>query len=167
MIIVTRPGTTQAEIDQLRERIEGLGLRTHISRGEFRTIIGCIGDEAALRQIPFHTFPAVESATPVLKPYKLASREFAAGSTVVRIGEHAEVSVGGEAVIVAAGPCSVEGPDMLRETALAVRQAGAQLLRVARSSLGRLPTPFRGWAKTLSRCSLTFARRRDCRWLPR
>ena len=144
MIIVTRPGTTQAEIDELRERIEGLGLRTHISRGEFRTIIGCIGDEAALRQIPFHTFPAVESATPVLKPYKLASREFAAASTVVRIGEHAEVSVGGEAVIVAAGPCSVEGPDMLRETALAVRQAGAQLLRGGAFKPRTSPYSFQG-----------------------
>ncbi|MGH7471848.1 MAG: 3-deoxy-7-phosphoheptulonate synthase, partial [Longimicrobiales bacterium] len=52
MIIVTLPGSTDAQIDHIRERIESLGLRTHLSRGELRTIIGCIGDESALREVP-------------------------------------------------------------------------------------------------------------------
>ena len=78
MIIVTKPTITDAELDQIRERIEHLGLRAHISRGEQRVIIGCIGDESLLRDVPLLSMPGVESVTPVLKPYKLASREFAA-----------------------------------------------------------------------------------------
>ena len=86
MIIITRPNVTDAEIDHIRERIESVGMRTHLSRGEQRTIIGCIGDEALLQEVPLRSLPGVESVTPVLKPYKLASREFAADRTVVRVG---------------------------------------------------------------------------------
>ena len=86
MIIITRPNVTDAEIDHIRERIESLGMRTHLSRGEHRTIIGCIGDESLLEELPLRSLPGVESVTPVLKPYKLASREFAVDRTVVRVG---------------------------------------------------------------------------------
>ena len=144
MIIVTRPGTSQEEIDHIRERIESLGLQTHVSRGEYRTIIGCIGDEAVLRQVPFHTFPGVESATPVLKPYKLASREFTASSTVVRIDGRTEVAIGGKDLTVIAGPCAVEGREMLRATAVAVRDAGAQLLRGGAFKPRTSPYSFQG-----------------------
>ena len=78
MIIVTRPDVTDAELDHIRERIETLGMRTHLSRGEQRTIIGCIGDESLLHEAALLSLPGVESVHPVLKPYKLASREFAA-----------------------------------------------------------------------------------------
>ncbi len=89
MIIITRPNVTDAEIDHIRERIESLGMRTHLSRGELRTIIGCIGDESLLQEAALRSLPGVESVTPVLKPYKLASREFAVDRTVVRAGDGA------------------------------------------------------------------------------
>ncbi|HEU0012719.1 MAG TPA: hypothetical protein VFQ45_03510, partial [Longimicrobium sp.] len=108
MIIVTRPGVTDAELDHIRERIETLGMRTHISRGEQRTIIGCIGDEALLAEVPLLSLPGVESVTPILKPYRLAAREFVADRTVVRVADRIDASVGGKRLAVIAGPCSVE-----------------------------------------------------------
>ena len=124
MIIVTRPGVTDAELDQIRERVETLGMRTHLSRGEQRTIIGCIGDESLLAEAALLSLPGVESVTPVTKPYKLASREFAADPTVVRVGERGGTAIGARRLAVIAGPCSVEGRDMLHATARAVRDAG-------------------------------------------
>jgi 3-deoxy-7-phosphoheptulonate synthase len=144
MIIITRPGITEAELDHIRERVEAVGMRTHVSRGEHRLIIGCIGDEAALREVPLLSLPGVESATPVLKPYKLASREFAAGPTVVRIGDAARTTIGGNGLAVIAGPCSVEGRDMLGTTARRVKAAGAGLLRGGAFKPRSSPYAFRG-----------------------
>ncbi|HET7320896.1 MAG TPA: hypothetical protein VFI96_00200, partial [Longimicrobiaceae bacterium] len=91
MIIVTRQGATEAELDHIREREERLGLRTHVSRGVQRTIIGCIGEEALLEEVSLLSLPGVESVTPVMKPYKLAAREFAAEPTRIRAGDSVEV----------------------------------------------------------------------------
>lgn len=144
MIIVTRPGITDAELDHIRERIEEIGMRTHISRGQQRTIIGCIGDESLLQEVSLLSLPGVESVTPVLKPYKLAAREFVAAPTVIRVGDAARVSIGGQELAVIAGPCSVEGRDMLRETAYAVRAAGARLLRGGAFKPRTSPYAFQG-----------------------
>ena len=145
MIIITRPNVTDAEIDHIRERIEAVGMRTHLSRGEQRTIIGCIGDESLLQEVPLRSLPGVESVTPVLKPYKLASREFAADRTVVRVGgRDAQASFGGTAVTVIAGPCSVESREMLAETARAVRSAGATMLRGGAFKPRTSPYAFQG-----------------------
>src|SRR5919206_183297 len=94
---------------RIRERVVMLGMRTHLSRGERRTLIGCIGDEALLQEAALLSLPGVESVTPVMKPYKLAAREFAADPTVVRVGDAAGAAFGGPGVAVIAGPCSVEG----------------------------------------------------------
>jgi 3-deoxy-7-phosphoheptulonate synthase len=141
MIIVTRKGVTQEELDHIRERVEAAGLRTHVSRGEHRTIVGCVGDEERLQNVPLLSFPGVEAVHPVLKPYKLASREFAAEATRVPLGE---VELGGEEVVVIAGPCSVEGLDMLRSTARCVAEAGARALRGGAFKPRTSPYSFRG-----------------------
>ncbi|HEY0018024.1 MAG TPA: 3-deoxy-7-phosphoheptulonate synthase [Longimicrobium sp.] len=142
MIIVTRPGVSDAELDHIRERIETLGMRTHLSRGEQRTIIGCIGDESLLQEAALLSLPGVESVHPVLKPYKLASREFTAGPSIVRVGDAAEV--GGRALAIVAGPCSVEGRDMLRQTARSVLAAGAGMLRGGAFKPRSSPYAFQG-----------------------
>jgi 3-deoxy-7-phosphoheptulonate synthase len=144
MIIVTRPNVTDAELDHIRERIEVLGMRTHVSRGEQRTIIGCIGDEALLQEAALLSLPGVESVTPVMKPYKLASREFAADPTIVRAGDGAGAAIGGRRLAVIAGPCSVEGRDMLLATARAVKGAGAGLLRGGAFKPRTSPYAFQG-----------------------
>ena len=129
MIIVTRADASPQDIDHIRERIESLGLKTHISRGEYRTIIGCIGDEAALQEVPWQSIPGIESVTPILKPYRLASREFVGESRPVVIEGRTEVVVGGPELVVMAGPCAVEGREMLADVARAVADAGARMLR--------------------------------------
>ena len=142
MIIVTCPNITERELDHIRERIEAAGLRTHLSRGERRTIVGCIGDESLLEGIALRSMPGVESVMPVLRPYKLASLDFAAERTIVNVGPGA--SFGGEALAIIAGPCSVENLDMLRDTALSVRAAGASILRGGAFKPRSSPYSFRG-----------------------
>lgn len=151
MIIVTRPNVTDAELDHIRERIEILGLRTHISRGEQRTIIGCIGDESLLQEVPLQSLPGVESVTPILKPYKLAAREFVATRSVIRVGDGAGATIGGAELAIIAGPCSVEGREMLRETARAVRAAGAGMLRGGAFKPRSSPYAFQGMGETALR----------------
>ena len=142
MIIITRSGITDDELSHIRERVESVGLHTHVSRGQLRTIIGCIGDEARLEEIPLRSLPGVESVVPVLKPYKRASREFSVDRTVVRVGERA--AIGGDGISVIAGPCSVEGREMLEETAVAVRDAGATILRGGAFKPRSSPYAFQG-----------------------
>jgi 3-deoxy-7-phosphoheptulonate synthase len=142
MIIITRPNVTDAEVDHIRERIESVGMRTHLSRGEHRTIIGCIGDETRLAELPLRSIPGVESVMAVLKPYKLASREFAVNRTIVRVGEDA--TIGGGHLTVIAGPCSVENRAMLNETATGVRAAGASILRGGAYKPRSSPYSFQG-----------------------
>jgi 3-deoxy-7-phosphoheptulonate synthase len=141
MIIITRRGVTDAEIDHIRERIESAGLRTHLSRGVERTIIGCVGDEAALRGLPLLSIPGVEAVHEVLKPYKLASREFSTESTTIPFGG---TVIGSTEFVVVAGPCSVEGPEMMSRTAEAVASAGARGIRGGAFKPRSSPYAFRG-----------------------
>jgi 3-deoxy-7-phosphoheptulonate synthase len=141
MIIVTRSGVTQEEVDHIRERVEALGLRTHVSQGEHRTVIGCVGDEEPLQHVSLLSIPGVEAVHAVMKPYKLASREFAAEPTRIPLGG---VDIGGPEVLVIAGPCSVEGHDMLLRTARAVRAEGARALRGGAFKPRTSPYSFRG-----------------------
>jgi 3-deoxy-7-phosphoheptulonate synthase len=142
MIIVTRSNITEAELDHIRERIESAGLKTHLSRGVERTIVGCIGDESLLASLPLRSLPGVESVMPVLRPYRRASIDFAASRTIVQVGRSA--SFGGEAVSIIAGPCSVESRDMLRQTAVAVKRAGATVLRGGAFKPRTSPYSFQG-----------------------
>jgi 3-deoxy-7-phosphoheptulonate synthase len=144
MVIVTRPGITQAELDHIREHVEALGLRTSVTHGEHQSIVGCIGDDDVLREVALLSLPGVEKVLPVSKPYKLASREFALGASVVRIGDGPGQTIGGGELAVIAGPCSVEGREMLRETALAIRAAGGGALRGGAFKPRSSPYAFQG-----------------------
>jgi len=141
MIIVMRSTATQADIDQVVERIIHHGLKPHISRGVERTIIGAIGDERILRNVPFQALPGVEEALPILKPFKLASRDFRTEPSVVEVNG---VAIGGARLAVVAGPCSVEGRQMLLETAQKVKAAGATLLRGGAFKPRTSPYAFQG-----------------------
>ncbi|HZS57820.1 MAG TPA: 3-deoxy-7-phosphoheptulonate synthase [Gemmatimonadaceae bacterium] len=146
MLIVTRAGITDAEITHIRDRVESLGLRTHLSRGVERVIIGCVGDEQALANVPLLALSGVESVTPVLRPYKLAARGFASSTTVTLGAETTRTPcvIGGQGLAVIAGPCSVEGPDMIVDTARAVRAAGAGALRGGAFKPRTSPYAFQG-----------------------
>ena len=86
MIIVLRPDSTPEQIDHVIERIKELGFKPHLSQGEKRTIIGVIGDENKLQAEPLQAIPGVEQVLPILKPFKLASREFRKADTIVEVG---------------------------------------------------------------------------------
>src|SRR5262250_2731111 len=102
MIIVLKPNSTPEQIDHILERIQELGLKPHLSQGEHRTIIGVIGDENKLQAEPLSAIPGVEQVLPILKPYKLASRELRRQDSVVAVGR---VRIGGGAMAMIAGPC--------------------------------------------------------------
>ena len=86
MIIVLKPDSTEEQIDHILERIRELGFKPHLSKGQVRTIIGVIGDEDKVQAEPLSAIPGVEQVLPILKPFKLASREFHAADTAVEVG---------------------------------------------------------------------------------
>ena len=141
MIIVLKPHATEAEVAQVIRKIESFGLAAHISKGTERTIIGAIGDERVLQEGQLEAFPFVEKVFPVLKPYKLASREFRPEGSVVNVDG---VLVGGRRVVVMAGPCAVEGREALMETARSVKAAGGHILRGGAYKPRTSPYTFQG-----------------------
>jgi len=141
MIIVLKPHATEAEVAQVIRKIESFGLAAHISKGTERTIIGAIGDERVLQEGQLEAFPFVEKVLPVLKPYKLASREFRPEGSVVNVDG---VLVGGRRVVVMAGPCAVEGREGLLETARSVKAAGGHILRGGAYKPRTSPYTFQG-----------------------
>lgn len=126
MIIVMKPETTDEQVQHLVDTITEAGLRAHVSRGAERTIVGAIGDESKIQTIPFTAIPGVESAMPILKPYKLASRDFKGKNSIIKIRDF---EIGGKELVIVGGPCSVEPNDSLIQTARAVKKAGAKMLR--------------------------------------
>lgn len=132
---------SDGQVDEVVGRIKDLGLRAHVSRGEFRTIIGAIGDESLLRPESFAGMAGVEKVMPIMKPYKLASRDFNAQDTVLEIGPY---RVGGDCLAVVAGPCSIESERQLREVAQATSEAGAALLRGGAFKPRTSPYSFQG-----------------------
>jgi 3-deoxy-7-phosphoheptulonate synthase len=141
MIIVLRPNSTREQIDHILQRIEELGFRPHLSQGQLRTIIGVIGDEDKLQAEPLAAIPGVEQVLPILKPFKLASREFHAQDSVVRVGG---VRIGGGALAMIAGPCAVESAELLDEIAGSVKAAGANILRGGAFKPRTSPYSFQG-----------------------
>src|SRR4051794_21455460 len=127
MIIIMKHTATPEQVDHVCEKVKELGLTPQVSRGVEKTIIGVIGEEEKLRVKPLEAFPGVESVVPIMKPYKLATRDFKPENTVFEMGNG--VKVGGKKIVIMAGPCSVEGREMLFKTAEAVKKGGATFLR--------------------------------------
>ena len=142
MIIVFKKNASQKQVDHILERIEKLGLKAMVSRGVERTIVGIIGPEDIARIQPFEVFPGVEKVMPVLAPYKLVSREFKKEASVVKIKEGVEF--GGDAVVIIAGPCSIESKEQLIEVAKSIKQGGAKLLRGGAFKPRTSPYSFQG-----------------------
>ena len=141
MIIVMRAGASREEIDNVVARVARDGFTAHLSAGAERTIIGLIGDDRPLDRQLYEVLPGVEKAMAVLKPFKLASREFSAADTLVDIKG---VVVGGSQVVLMAGPCAVESRTQLLEIAHAVKAAGAQVLRGGAFKPRSSPYSFQG-----------------------
>lgn len=142
MIIVMKHGASQGQIEDVVKRVDELGYKVHLSRGEARTIIGIIGaDEHKLQQETFEVMDGVEKTMRVMQPFKLASRDFAPSDTLINVNG---VQIGGQHIVVMAGPCSVEGRSMIIETAHMVKEAGATVLRGGAFKPRSSPYSFQG-----------------------
>lgn len=150
MIIVLKRDATKDQMAHLVDVVKQWGLTPNISEGAERTVIGVIGDEDILRSKPLEGFPGVESVMPVTKPYKQASMEMRAKRTEITLpsihGE-APVVIGGNRIVMMAGPCAVEGYDQLIETAKMVKAAGARVLRGGAYKPRTSPYAFQGMAE--------------------
>ncbi len=142
MIIVMRPDATKKQLDHLVSKVTKLGLKPWVSKGVERTIVGVIGEEDIIRVQPLEVFPGVEKVLQILKPYKLASRDFKKEDSVINIGGN--VKVGGKKLVVMAGPCSVENEKLLIEIAKKVKRAGATILRGGAFKPRTSPYAFQG-----------------------
>jgi len=141
MIIVLKPEATESQLKHIITKVKALGLKPMISRGMERTIIGVIGEEDLLRVQPMEVFPGVEKVMPILSPYKLVSREFKQTDTVVDVGG---VKIGGNRLVVMAGPCAVENFDLLFSIAKQVKKGGAVILRGGAFKPRTSPYSFQG-----------------------
>ncbi len=141
MIIVMEHSAGASQIAAVIAALEGRGYSTHLSAGEERTVIGVIGDGRPIDGRQFEALEGVEKVMPVLRPFKLASREMQPQNTVVALNG---VKVGGPQVVLIAGPCSVESRSQLLETAHAVKEAGASALRGGAFKPRTSPYSFQG-----------------------
>jgi 3-deoxy-7-phosphoheptulonate synthase len=141
MIIVLRAGATDGDVRQIEESLKSRGLTAHISRGVERTIIGAIGDERKLDPEVFEGLPIVEKVLRILVPYKLVSREFRKEDTVITVNGQ---SVGGTRLALFAGPCSVEGKEMMTGIGESVASCGATFLRGGAFKPRTSPYAFQG-----------------------
>jgi 3-deoxy-7-phosphoheptulonate synthase len=142
MVIVMRADATEEQLGRVRQRIEGLGLRAHVSRGAERTVVGVVGDERPLEPESFEVLPGVERAMRILHRYKLATREFHPDDRIITLPNGQQL--GGSDVLVIAGPCAVESRDQLEATAAGVAAAGAKVLRGGAFKPRTSPYSFQG-----------------------
>jgi 3-deoxy-7-phosphoheptulonate synthase len=141
VIIVMSHQALPAQVDAVVEKIGELGLTPELSKGEDRSIIGVIGGNAYAYREAFAHLPGIQEIVQITKPYKLASREWQTRDTVIDLGG---VKIGGEEVVMMAGPCSVEGVEMLMETARHVASRGAKILRGGAFKPRTSPYAFQG-----------------------
>jgi len=141
MIVVMKQGASHAQIVNVTVRIEQMGCQAHISEGKERTIIGIIGNGRPLDQAQLERLDGVERAVPVLRPFKLTSRDFHPQDTIVPVNG---VSVGGKKLAIIAGPCAVEDREQLLEAARAVKADGAHMLRGGAFKPRTSPYSFQG-----------------------
>jgi 3-deoxy-7-phosphoheptulonate synthase len=141
MMIVMRTNATTEEVQAVLECVEGLGLQPHLSQGVERTVIGVVGDSRNAHLDQVLRMTGVDRIVPISRPYKLASREFTAGPSAFKLDG---ITVGGEGIVIIAGPCAVEDRTQLLETAHAVREAGAHMLRGGAFKPRTSPYSFQG-----------------------
>ncbi|MEN6469006.1 MAG: 3-deoxy-7-phosphoheptulonate synthase [Smithella sp.] len=142
MIIVMKSQATEKQIDDVIHWIESVGYKAHPSSGVERTIIGAVGDNRDKAVLMYaESLPGVEKTMPILKPYKLASRESHEGNTVVNVGS---IRIGGPEFIVMAGPCAIESEEQLLESAYIVKKGGGHILRGGAFKPRTSPYSFQG-----------------------
>ncbi len=144
MIIIMKDRASTEQITQMETRLKNLGFQTHPIVGEFKTIIGAIGDKRLVDMEALKTLPGVEDVVPIMKPYKLAGRELIKEKTQVNVSG---VTIGGKRQVVFAGPCAIESEEQVVGIAKAVKASGASILRGGAFKPRTSPYSFKGLAK--------------------
>jgi 3-deoxy-7-phosphoheptulonate synthase len=142
MMIVMKEGASKDQIDAVVRKVESVGAAAHISEGEVLTVVGAIGDRERIANLDLDGAPGVDRVVPIMKPYKLASKQFKHGEpTVVEVDGR---RVGGSEFSLIAGPCTVESREQLLTTAEAVKECGASMLRGGAYKPRTSPYSFQG-----------------------
>ena len=143
MMIVMKPTASEEEIAHVVARVESVGARAHISKGEEVTVIGAIGDREHVQRLELEGAPGVAQVVPILKPYKLSSSQLRPSGerSVFEIGGR---RIGGDNFALIAGPCTVESREQLLDTARAVKDGGASMLRGGAYKPRTSPYAFQG-----------------------
>jgi 3-deoxy-7-phosphoheptulonate synthase len=150
MIIVMKEGASREQIDAVFARVADLGYQVHPIYGEQRTVVACVGDERGKSRLQsLEVMEGVENVVPILKPYKLAGTEWKKERTQIaldgkRWGIDTRVTIGNHRCVVMAGPCSVESREQILESARAVREGGATVLRGGAFKPRSSPYSFQG-----------------------
>lgn len=145
MIIVFKQNAKENEVKRVLDKVEKLGLKTHISQGEETLIVGLVGDTTRVDPKRIEVEESVERIMKVSEPYKLANRAFHPEDSVINV---AGISVGGKALTLIAGPCSVESKEQVLEVARRVKASGANLLRGGAFKPRTSPYSFQGMGST-------------------
>jgi 3-deoxy-7-phosphoheptulonate synthase len=141
LMIVMREDSSGDDVERICELLASAGARGHVSTSDVVTVIGVIGERDVVAGLPLEAYPGVDKVLPILKPYKLVSREFRKSDTVITV---CGTSIGGGHVALIAGPCSVESRELLMEAATAAKAAGATMLRGGAYKPRTSPYAFQG-----------------------
>lgn len=141
MIIVMQTGATKDQIHQVERELGNLGYKTHPIFGEVKTVIAAVGDQRLPNPELITGLPGVEGIMPIMKPYKLVSRELKPAGTTIQIDD---LTIGGREIVIMAGPCAVENEEVFFETARQVKEAGAKILRGGAFKPRTSPYSFQG-----------------------
>ena len=141
MLVVMQQGATEEQIEHVIERLTDLGFDVHRSTGVIHTVLGGVGGKYDFDLAVFEVMEGVKEAHRIVSPYKLASRSFRPAGTIVQVGD---VAIGGENVVVMAGPCSVENRDQIEQSAELVAKAGAKMIRGGAFKPRSSPYAFQG-----------------------
>src|ERR671930_287360 len=141
LLIVMGAGATADQTEHVLARLQEAGVDARVTRGREATVIGAIGERELLATLPLEGYPGVEQVLPILKPYKLVAREVSPDPTVIDVDGH---KLGDSWFGLIAGPCSVEYREQTLETARAVADAGATMLRGGAFKPRTSPYPFQG-----------------------
>jgi 3-deoxy-7-phosphoheptulonate synthase len=145
MVIVMISGASAADIAGVISHIESIGMRAHLSEGEERTIIGMVGDERPIDPSQLELLNGVERVVPILRPFKLASRDFKKQNTVIQLRANGHtIRIGQGRIAMMAGPCAVESREQILESARIVKEAGATILRGGAFKPRSSPYSFQG-----------------------
>lgn len=141
MVVVMQKGVSQEQIKLVEERLKAEGFSVHLSQGVNRTIMGVIGEPGKMDPQALVSLPGVEKVVPIMQPFKLASRDFKHDKSVIQVGNRV---IGDGQVTIVAGPCAIEGREGFLEAAMAVKEAGADMLRGGAFKPRTSPYSFQG-----------------------